>query len=132
MRRVEAKAAARQGLMGVSGKRILVVEDDALVAFALAVSLADAGCIVIGPVGTVAEAKRLIEEAKFDGVLLNVELTGESVDEVAAMLAGRNMPFAFVTGLTREDLPAAFRDAPMLAKPFTEDDLLTTVGRLFD
>jgi CheY-like chemotaxis protein len=132
VRRVEAKATARQGLMGVSGKRILVVEDDALVAFALAVSLIDAGCTVIGPVGTVAEAMQLIEEAQFDGVLLDVELASESVDEVAAMLAGRNKPFAFVTGLTREDLPAAFRDAPILAKPCTEDDLLTTVAGLFD
>jgi DNA-binding response OmpR family regulator len=132
MRRVEAKAAARQGPMGLSGKRILVVEDDTLVAFALAMSLIDAGCIVIGPVDTVAEAMQLIEKAKCDGVLLDVKLTGESVDEVAALLARRNKPFAFVTGLTREDLPAAFRDAPMLAKPFTEDDLLTTVARLFD
>jgi CheY-like chemotaxis protein len=118
--------------MGVSGKRILVVENDVLVAFALAVSLIDAGCIVIGPVGTVAEAVQMIEEAQFDGVLLDVRLPGGSGDEVAAMLAGRNMPFAFVTGLTRADLPAPFRDVPMLAKPFSEDDLLTTVGRLFD
>jgi CheY-like chemotaxis protein len=121
-----------QGHTGVSGKRILVVEDDPFVAFALAMSLGDAGCIVIGPVGTVAEAKQLIEEAKFDGVLLDVELTGESAGEVAAMLARRKMPFAFVTGSTRDDLPSAFRDAPILEKPFTEDDLLTTVGRLFD
>jgi CheY-like chemotaxis protein len=126
----EAKAGARQSHAGVSGKRILVVEDDDLVAFALAASLSDAGCIVIGPVGTVAEAMQLIEEAKFDGVLL--DRIGESVDKVAAMLARRNKPFAFVTASTRDDLPAAFRDAPILAKPFTEEDLLTTVARLFD
>jgi CheY-like chemotaxis protein len=118
--------------MGVSGKRILVVEDDALVAFVLAVSLIDASCIVIGPVGTVAEAMQMIEEAQFDGVLLDVELAGESVDEVAAMLVRMNKPFAFVTASTREDLPPAFRNASILAKPFTEDDLITTVGRLFD
>jgi DNA-binding response OmpR family regulator len=115
----------------VSGKRILVVEDGPLVAFALAASLVDAGCIVIGPAGTVAEAKRLIEEAQFDGALLDANLTGEAVDEVAAILNRRNVPFAFVTGGTREDLPAAFSGAPMLAKPFTEKDLIATVGRLF-
>jgi hypothetical protein len=49
-------------MMSVSGKRILVVEHRSLVAFAVATSLADAGCIVIGPAGTVAEAKRLIGE----------------------------------------------------------------------
>jgi CheY-like chemotaxis protein len=122
----------RQGGFGVSGKRILVVEDGPLVAFALAMSLADAGCIVIGPAGTVAEAKRLIDEAPFDGALLDVKLTGEAVDEVAAMLARMNAPFAFVTGSAREDLPAAFRDAPILAKPFTEENLLSTVAQLFD
>jgi CheY-like chemotaxis protein len=120
-----------EGGFGVSGKRILVVEDGPLVAFALAMSLADAGCIVIGPAGTVAEAKRLIDEAPFDGALLDVELTGESVDEVAAMLAGMNAPFAFVTGSAQEDLPAAFRDAPILAKPFSEENLLRTVAQLF-
>jgi CheY-like chemotaxis protein len=128
----EANAVARQCPADLSGKRVLVVEDDALVAFALAASLSDGGCIVVGPVGTVAEAKRLIEEAQFDGVLLDVELGGEPVDEVAAILARKNMPFAFVTGSTREDLPAAFRDASILAKPFTEDDLLSTIGRLFN
>jgi CheY-like chemotaxis protein len=115
----------------MSGKRILVVEDGPLVAFALAATLADAGCIVIGPAGTVAEAKRFIEEAQFDGALLDANLTGEAVDEVAAMLNRRNVPFAFVTGGAREDLPAAFSDAPMLAKPFAEKDLIATVARLF-
>jgi CheY-like chemotaxis protein len=123
--------AVRQGGFGVSSKRILVVEDGPLVAFALAMSLADAGCIVIGPAGTVAQAKRLIGEAQIDGALLDSKLADDSVDEVAAILNQRNVPFAFVTGGQRDDLPAPFRGAAMLAKPFTEKDLITTVWRLF-
>jgi CheY-like chemotaxis protein len=117
--------------LSVSSKRILVVEDGPLVAFAVATSLADAGCIVIGPAGTVAEAKRLIGEAQIDGALLDAKLAGDAVDEVAAILNQRNVPFAFVTGCAREDLPAAFRAAPMLVKPFGEKDLIATVSRLF-
>jgi hypothetical protein len=73
-----------------------------VVAFALATTLTDAGCI--------------IEEMQFDGALLNANLTGEAVDEVAVMLTGRSVPFAFVTGGRREDLPVAFRDTPILSR----------------
>jgi DNA-binding response OmpR family regulator len=115
----------------VSSKRILVVEDRALIAFAVATSLTDAGCIVIGPAGTVAEAKRLIGEAQIDGALLDAKLAGDAVDEVAAILNRRKVPFAFVTGCGREELPAAFRSVLMLGKPFREKDLIATVDRLF-
>jgi CheY-like chemotaxis protein len=114
----------------VSSKGILVVEDGDLVACAMAASLTDAGWIVIGPAATVAEAKQLIEEARFDGALLDANLPGEAVDEVAAILARRSVPFAFVTGCAREDLPAGFRSAPVLAKPFREKDLIATVIQL--
>jgi CheY-like chemotaxis protein len=114
-----------------SSKRILVVEDRALVAFVVATSLTDAGWIVIGPAATVVEAKRLIGEAQIDGALLDAKLADDAVDEVAAILNQRNVPFAFVTGCAREDLPAAFRGALMLVKPFGEKDLIATVSRLF-
>ena len=117
--------------VGVSSKAILVVEDRPLVACAMATILADAGWIVIGPAGTVTEAKRLIEEAQVDVALLDAKLAGDAIDEVATALTQRNVPFAFVTGCAREDLPAAFRSAPMLTKPFRERDLIATVSRLF-
>jgi CheY-like chemotaxis protein len=126
--RVHRQSGSRSN---VSGKRILLVEDGPFVAFAVAMSLTDAGCIVIGPAGTVAEAKRLIGEALIDGALLDANLAGEPVDEVAAILNRRNVPLAIVTGCARQDLPAALRGAPILAKPFTEKDLIATVIRLF-
>jgi CheY-like chemotaxis protein len=129
-RRARPTRLSGRGL-SMSSKRILVVEDGPLVAFAVATSLADAGCIVIGPAESVAEAKRLIGEAQIDGALLDAKLAGDAVDEVAAILNQRNVPFAFVTGCAREDLPAAFRGAPMLVKPFREKDLIATVSRLF-
>jgi CheY-like chemotaxis protein len=113
------------------GKRILVVEDAALVAFALTASLHDAGCTVIGPARKVAKAVQLIGEAQIDGALLDANSAGDAVDEIAAALTRRNVPFAFITGCAREDLPDAFRGAPMLAKPFKEKELIATVSRLF-
>jgi DNA-binding response OmpR family regulator len=95
----------------VSRKSILLVEDRALVASAVAAILADAGWTVIGPAGTVAGAKRLIEEGRFDAALLDAKLGGDAIDEVALALTRRNVPFAFVTGCAREELPAAFHSA---------------------
>jgi DNA-binding response OmpR family regulator len=110
---------------------MLLVEDRALVASAIAAILADAGWTVIGPAGTVAGAKRLIEEARFDVALLDAKLGGDAIDEVAAALTRRNVPFAFVTGCAPEELPAAFQSTPILVKPFSEKDLMATVNRLF-
>ena len=115
----------------MSSKAILVVEDRALVACAMATTLTDAGWMVIGPAGTVAEAKRLIEEARFDVALLDAKLGGDAIDDIAAALTRRNVPFAFVTGYAREELPVAFQSAPILVKPFSEKDLIATVNRLF-
>jgi DNA-binding response OmpR family regulator len=115
----------------VSSKGILVVEDRALIASTIAAILADAGWMVIGPAGTVAEAKRLIGEARFDVALLDAKLGGDAIDDIAAALTRQNVPFAFVTACAPEELPAAFRDAPILEKPFREKDLIATVSRLF-
>jgi CheY-like chemotaxis protein len=72
----------------------------------------------------------LIEEGAFDAALLDVNLAGQSVDELAALLKKNKRPFAFATGYGREALPAAFRDALILTKPFDEADLLATIGEL--
>jgi hypothetical protein len=79
---------------------------------------------VIGPAATLDEAKRLAAEGSFDIALIDANLGGHRVDEVAAILAGRKIPFAFSTGYRRETLPAAFGHAPILAKPFSGDEVI--------
>jgi PAS domain S-box-containing protein len=113
-----------------TGKRILVIEDEPLVAMDMSATLSDAGFEVLGPVALVNEALRLIATADFHAVLLDANLGGKPVDAVAAALTRRNIPFAFVTGYGRESLPRAFAAASMLAKPFAERDLLNTTRRL--
>jgi PAS domain S-box-containing protein len=117
---------------GLAGKRILVIEDELLISMDLEASLTKNGCEVLGPASTLDQAKRLIERADFDGALVDANLAGHPVDDLAAALTKRNIPFAFVTGYGREALPAAFGEGIVLDKPFTQEQLLATVGLLFD
>src|SRR5215467_1551178 len=111
----------------LQGKRILVIEDEPLVAMDVESSLTAAGCEVIGPAATLERAKLLIEESNCDAVLLDVNLVGQPVDELATLLTRKNRPFAFVTGYGRDALPSGFRGAVVLGKPFGADQLLATV-----
>ena len=111
----------------LQGKRILVIEDEPLVAMDVESTLATAGCDVVGPAATLERAKLLIEESDCDAVLLDVNLAGQPVDELATLLTRKNRPFAFVTGYGREALPSGFRGTVVLGKPFGADELLATV-----
>lgn len=104
-------------------KRMLVVEDEPLVAMDVEESLTAAGYEVVGPAGNLEHAKRLIGEAAFDAALLDVNLSGHPVDELAAALTQKGIPFAFVTGYGREALPRGFAQAVMLSKPFSRNQL---------
>jgi len=122
----------RESVPGLDGKRVLVVEDEMLIAMDIASMLSEAGCLVVGPAATMEKAHALIAEGGFDVALLDANLAGQRVDGLAAELTRRGIPFAFVTGYEREGLPAAFGQAPMINKPFTRDDALGIVARLTD
>lgn len=86
---------------------------------------------MVGPASTSDEALRLIGSAgSLDGALLDVNLGGQPVDDVAAALARHNVPFAFINGGGRESLPHAFRNAILIAKPATPEDLLQVLPQL--
>ncbi|HUQ38423.1 MAG TPA: PAS domain S-box protein [Aestuariivirga sp.] len=114
----------------VEGKRILVVDDEPLLLMDLEDTLTNSGCVVVGPASTLPQAKVLIDEAGFDAALLDVNLGGQRVDDLAAALTQKNIPFAFVTGYGREGLPPSFRHAPLIGKPFSQQQLLEVVRQL--
>jgi PAS domain S-box-containing protein len=114
----------------LAGKRVLLIEDEPLVAMDMESVLRAAGYDIIGPGGNIREAKRLIEKGDYDTALVDANLEGHPVDEIASMLSNKNCPFAFVTGYGRETLPRGFRDAVLVPKPFSHDQLLTTVKLL--
>jgi PAS domain S-box-containing protein len=113
-----------------SGKRILIVEDEPLVAMELESNLTAAGFEVVGPAGTVEQAKLLIVQQDFNAALIDVNLAGRVVDEIAAALSQKSCPFAFVTGYGREALPNGFQDTVLLGKPFTGTQVLAAVEQL--
>lgn len=114
----------------LSGMRFLVVEDEPLIAIAVASVLEGAGAEVMRTVGTHREALHTIDNADFDAALLDANLHGKPVDDVAAALERRNVPFLFVTGYGQEGLPQAFRHHPVVAKPFGDAQLLDAAASL--
>jgi PAS domain S-box-containing protein len=112
------------------GKRVLLIEDEPLVLMDLESILTAAGCEIVGPAGTLEAAKRLVAEANCDLALVDVNLAGSPVDELAAALTQKDVPFAFVTGYGREALPRGFGEAALLGKPFNQDQLLGVVEAL--
>ena len=114
----------------LTGRRILVVEDEALVAMLVEDALLDAGAIVIGPVATVAEALSLLQREKPDVAVLDLNLAGETSTPVADALVTMGVPFVVATGYGADGLPPGHVTVPVLAKPYDPDDLTTALGRL--
>jgi CheY-like chemotaxis protein len=112
----------------LEGCKVLVVEDEFLVASLLEDMLQSAGCVVKGPVARVPEALDTIEKERCDAAVLDVNLGGERIDPVAHALADRNIPFVFVTGYGHAALPAEYAERPRLRKPFRMADLFATLS----
>jgi DNA-binding response OmpR family regulator len=109
--------------------RILVIEDEFFVAAHIDNVLCDEGHEVVGPVGTLDEAAYLARAEELDGALLDVNLDGGRVDEVADILTERQVPFLFVTAYGLENLPPRHRNAVVVHKPFNDADLMREVRR---
>lgn len=114
------------------GKKVLLVEDEPLVALEIEAHLLGLGCEIVGPAATVAAARDLIEKCRCDVALLDANLGGSRVDEIAARLDDRGVPFAFATGYGRDAAPDRFADIPVLTKPFSTGELLSVLRSLIE
>jgi CheY-like chemotaxis protein len=110
--------------------RILVLEDEPLIALALEDWLAELQCDTMGPAASAQVALGLIESAPPDAAILDVSLRDGDSFAVAAALSARNVPFAFATGHGPASIDARFRDVPILAKPFQLDAVRATLASL--
>ena len=113
----------------MAAKRILVVEDEFLIALDIAGALEQGGLVVIGPLASISDALEALKEEAVDGALLDANLGGQPVGSIADALLARKVPFAFVSGYGRDQLPPQHREAPLVRKPFTGADLLAVVAR---
>ena len=105
----------------LSGRRVLLVEDEALVAMLLETILEDMGCIPVGPAASVEDGLVMANDAEsLDAALLDVNVAGRQVFPIAEALKTRGVPFVFSTGYGESGLPDAWRGHPTVQKPFTE------------
>lgn len=107
----------------LAGYRILVVEDEMMIALLIEVTLQELGCVVVGPVSTLDAALLLAREATLDAAILDVTIRGGDVYPVAKALRDRGIPFVLASGYGDWALPEAVQDQPRLTKPFTPRDL---------
>ena len=115
---------------GTTGRRVLVVEDEALLAETLCDLLLNAGCEPVGPAANVAIALRLIEKSRIDAAILDVRLMDEVSFSVAYALRARGIPLMFLTASERRHLPVDLSDEILIEKPFKAPMLIETVRRL--
>ncbi|WP_448188278.1 response regulator [Azospirillum sp. sgz301742] len=118
----------------LTGLRLLVVEDEAMVAIMLEDMLHDLGCEVVGPAGDVPHALELAQtDQGIAGAILDVNVAGTPIYPVAAALKARGVPFVFMTGYGSADIDGRFADAPTVHKPFSmpvlRDTLTKAVGQ---
>jgi CheY-like chemotaxis protein len=107
----------------LNGLRVLVVEDEAAISLLLEDMLLDFGCEVIGPAARLAAALDAVERETVDLAILDVNVAGEPIYPVAEALAQRQIPFVFSTGYGSAGIKDAYRDRPVLQKPFAQHDL---------
>lgn len=115
-------------------RRILVAEDEALVAMMMEDSIAEAGGLVLGPVISERDALHLLDVAMADGgvsaAVINLRLGQENTRRLADALAARGVPFIYATGyINHQDLELHGK-APVLPKPYSADDLIRALGNL--
>lgn len=116
----------------LSGRRVLLVEDEALVAMLMETILEDMGCVPVGPAATVEDGLAMATGEAIDAALLDVNVAGRQVFPIAEALKVRGVPFVFSTGYGEGGLPDEWRGHATVQKPFTEsairDALMTAMG----
>ncbi len=116
----------------MNGFRVLIVEDEMMIAVDIEDTLKALGCDVVGPIASVKKALAVATEENFDAAILDVTLRGELIFPVAERLVQRGIPFVLASGYAQWALPEPMRVHPRLTKPFTTEELETVVWVLFN
>jgi DNA-binding response OmpR family regulator len=111
------------GLLQQNRPRVLLVEDEALVAMMIQETLTEFGFQVLGPLSTASEALAAARERSIDAAVLDINLGDGLVYTVAEILAERGVPFVFVTGYDADSVDSRFSGIPILQKPIERESL---------
>ncbi len=110
-----------------SGIKVLVVEDEGLIAMMIEDMLLELGCQVVASVAELNEARRVAATVQIDLAVLDVNLGGERSFPIARILRERNLPFLFSTGYGADGFPSEFSEYAVLNKPFSAEALKQTI-----
>ena len=115
----------------LTGRHVLVVEDEVMVRLLIEVMLENLGCQSVTAAATIDQALDWIEKQTFDAAVLDVNLNGQKSYPVADALAARGVPFVFSTGYSEHGMNDGYSDRPALKKPFREKELEAAMAPLF-
>ena len=108
--------------------RILIVEDEPLIAFEVEQTLTEAGFAVVGVAARLEEALAMVEDGALDAAVLDANLHRVSAAPVAIALTARGLPFIVTTGYTREQLPEGFEAGTLIEKPCLPDQIVEALN----
>ena len=112
------------------GRRVLVVEDEYLIAMQMEHCLKEAGSEIVGPVANTEQALALIDAGPLDAAVLDVNLRSKAVYVVADRLRERGVPYLFATGEVQIADRSDYRSRPKLEKPILDTEFVLAVRRL--
>ena len=113
----------------IAGLRVLVVEDETMAVMLLEDILEQFGCDVVEVAPRVASAQKALKTKTFDCAILDINVHGQPVYPVARALDDRGIPYVLMTGYNQDDIEEAFRDRPVLYKPFEPAQLHAALMR---
>ena len=116
----------------LTGRRVLVIEDEALIAMLLEDQLAELGCEIAGVAARFDDALEKATALAFDVAILDVNLSGKESFPIAEALRARGMPFVFATGYGATALPETLRSVPIVRKPYQLQQLAVVLRAALD
>jgi CheY-like chemotaxis protein len=114
----------------LTGRRILVVEDEYFLAEDVAFALRRLGAEVVGPVGNLGEAEEAVATNAIDGAALDVNIGGRTIYPLVKELQSRDVPFIFMTGYDVSAIPPEYQYAPRCEKPLDPEELASGLATL--
>jgi DNA-binding response OmpR family regulator len=107
--------------------RVIIVEDESMLAFCLGEVVEEEGCVVAGMAEKIADARILVATATFDVAIIDLHLRGEEADDLAASIVRSGHAIIISTGSDASKVPAEFHKWPILRKPFTDAAIVSAI-----
>lgn len=114
----------------LNGQRFLVAEDETIIAMLLEDVIESCGGIVMATATSCDEARVALSTYKLDAMILDARLRDGSSEDIVTVATGRNVAVLVCTGSAPQALPPAFRNLPVLSKPWQRDELVDALGKL--